>query len=515
MTYASFRRGLILSATLLCGAVHAADEAPGCKYFPIAELPLSYTGPSLQITTEGAIDGVAGPMLVDTGASFSSLTRTATERRGLGLGTSGNYAVGVGGVSRLYQLRVREFAVGPVKTRGFMAVIGDTGSPPAFDAVIGAPFLLQADVELHLSEKKMRFLRSRGCDASSFLGYWDGDIFVIPFERQDDKSSNPHFIVEVNGAKIEAIIDTGAVHSVMSSRAARKAGLAFGAAGDIKLGNASGVGRDRAPVWGAKATLKIGDETVENAEIGIIDDDSREFDYDLLLGDDFLRAHRVLFAMSQKKLYISYVGGEPFKHRTSLEPWLLREAEGGNPDAQLRLASIYRNGDGTAKDPALAEAWLQKAIAAGSPQARLQLGQRLMSEGRYGEAAAQLRDALDKLPAERNGALSLYTARLHAGQADLGKRELEAAFARSNGDDWPRPVADFYLGRIDQAKLLKLAAEDERFGRQRTCSASAYMIELYRARGDKAQEDAARAERRAQCAPPTQTTSAKTKGDKE
>lgn len=513
MTYTSFRRGLILSATLLCSSVQAADEASGCKYFPIAELPLSYTGPALQITTEGAIDGVAGPMLVDTGASFSSLTRTATERRGLGLGTSGSYAVGVGGVSRLYQLRVREFAVGPVKTRGFMSVIGDTGSPPAFDAIIGASFLLQTDVELQLAEKKMRFLRSQGCDADSFLGYWDGDIFVIPFERQDNKSSNPHFIVEVNGAKIEAIIDTGAVNTVMSSRGARKAGLGFGAAGDVKLGNASGVGRDRAPVWGAKARLKIGGETVENAEIGIIDDDSRESGYDLVLGDDFLRAHRVLFAMSQKKLYISYVGGEPFKHHTSLEPWLVREAEGGNPDAQLRLASIYRNGYGTAKDPKLAEAWLQKAIAAGSPHAKLELGHRLMSEGRYGEAAVQLRDALDKLPAERTGALWLYTARLQSGQADLGKQELEAAFARGNVDDWPRPVADFYLGRIDQAKLLKLAADDERLAKQRTCSATSYVTELYRARGEQQQADAAHASWRAQCAPPKQTASANQKGD--
>lgn len=489
-----------MSTVLLCSTARA-DQAPGCKYFPIAELPLRYTGPALQVTIDGSIDGVPGPMLVDTGASFTMLTRTGTERRGLGLGTTGNAAQGVGGVSRLYQVRLREFAVGPVKTgQANMWVLGDMGSAPSYDAIIGAPFLLQTDLELSLAEKKMRFLRSKGCDDTSFLAYWDGDIFEIPFERYEAKSANPHFTVEVNGTKIEAIIDTGAVNTSISARGAKKAGLNLGAAGAVRIGNAIGAGRDRVPVWGTKATLKIGSETVENAEIGVMDDDGRESSYDLLLGDDFLRAHRVLFAMSQKKLYISYVGGEPFRHRITVEPWLLREAESGNPDAQLRLASIYRNGTGVAKDPKLADSWMLKAAASGSPQAKLQLGRQLMSARRFDEASTHLRQALDKLPAERTGALWLYTARLQAGQADLARRELEAAFDRSSGDDWPRPVADFYLGRLDQSRLLKLAAEDERLARQRTCSAAGYITELYRARGEQQQADAAHETWRAQCA---------------
>jgi hypothetical protein len=33
---------------------------------------------------------------------------------------------------------------------------------------------------------------------------------------------------------------------------------------------------------------------------------------DVVLGADFLRAHRILFAMSQHRLYMSYLGGDPF-----------------------------------------------------------------------------------------------------------------------------------------------------------------------------------------------------------
>jgi hypothetical protein len=36
---------------------------------------------------------------------------------------------------------------------------------------------------------------------------------------------------------------------------------------------------------------------------------------DMLLGADFLRTHRILFAMSQDRLYMSYLGGDPFPPR--------------------------------------------------------------------------------------------------------------------------------------------------------------------------------------------------------
>lgn len=504
---------LILSAAVLCTSAHAADDGDSCHYIQVAELPLRYTGPSLQLTTDGTIDGVPGPMLVDTGAAFSSLSRTGTEKRGLWLSGTGRYANGIGGLSRLYTTKLREFSIGPAKTgKVQMWVVGDTGSAPTFDAIVGAPFLLQADMELSLAEKKMRFIRGEGCDDKSFLGYWGGQIFEIPFERHTDDSPNPHFTVEVNGQKMEAMIDSGAHATSITARAAKRAGLELGAPGSMRLGHSVGVGSERVPTWGTRAKLKIGAETVENAEIGVIETD-RPTGVELLLGDDFLRAHRVLFAMSQKKLYISYVGGEPFKHRRALEPWLVQEAESGNADAQLVLASIYGNGTGVPRDLQQADTWLQKAAASGSPEANLQLGRKLMIQRQFDEAATRLRGALDKLPAERNGALWLYLVRLQSGQPDLGRQELEKAFARSDSDDWPRPVADFFLDRIDQARLLKLAADDARLASQRTCSATGHMIELYRARDDKAHADPAIASWREQCAPPRQMASAKPKGD--
>ena len=90
----------------------------------------------------------------------------------------------------------------------------------------------------------------------------------------------------------------------------------------------------------------------------------------MLLGADFLRAHRVLFAMSQNRLYISYLGGDVFS----------RAARASNrgcsrkPTAAMRTPSSrwpasYRNGSGVAGDAALAGAWLEKAAQQGHPPA--------------------------------------------------------------------------------------------------------------------------------------------------
>jgi predicted aspartyl protease len=501
MTAQSFARGLCALAALLATTGARADDArPRCEYTQLAELPLYYTGTSLQVTTNGTINGKPAIMLVDTGASSVSLTRPLVERLDLQLNMTGQYSEGFGGLSRIYSARLDEFAVGPAKSaRGWFRVISDTGATPQFDAIAGAPFLLQADMELALAEKKMRFFRGKNCQ-NAFLGYWGGDIFEIPFtSRMDDRSRNPHFTIEVNGKEMDAVIDSGSSTSSIMASAAKRAGLKLDAPGSERLGTVVGVGSDKVDHWSAVVeTLRIGGEVIHDARIGVMETEAIA---DVFLGDDYLRAHRVLFAMGRRKLYISYLGGDPFKQRTSIEPWMLQEAESGNADAQYVLSNYYRAGRGVPKDLALADSWLRKAAAAGHPQANLQYGFALLAAHHPGEAVPRLRLALDKLPNERFGALSLYLARLQTGEPDLGKRELETAFARGERDDWPAPIAQFYLGRIDSAALLEAARKDNKLAQERTCSATSLMAALYEAKGDKANADAMRASRQAACKP--------------
>lgn len=488
-----------LAVLTLSACALPAIAADACKYVQLAKLPLQYTGLALQVTTSGSIDHVPATLLVDTGAWQSVLTRTGTERRNMTLRATGRYARGVGGAAQLYEARVKEFSTGiSTGNNGTMPVLTDFGSPPAYDAIIGAPFLFQADVEISLATKELRFFRPTNCQ-DSFLAYWSEDAVVIPF-NMGFNSAQPHFTVTINGTKMTAMIDTGAATSSVTLRAAKRAGLRLDAPGVTRAGVAYGVGERRAPQWRTNfASFEIGEETVRNAEIAVVDYES---DVDVLLGNDFLRSHRVLFAMSQKKLYLSYLGGEPFGQRRTLEPWVVAEADAGNADAQMALANLYLQGKLVAKDAARGQALMEQAAKGGNPYANIMSGRQMAQRGLAAEGAARIRAGLDKLPSNRGAALWLYLARLQAGQPELAARELTEHFARNQEGEWPGPIASFYLGKISAEALLKEAAANGASAHPRTCLALVAMSEWHEARGEKELSAALTARVKTQCPAP-------------
>jgi predicted aspartyl protease len=476
-----------LLAILLSGLAQAADTPQNCTYTELGSLPLRYVGESLVPAVDGTINGVPAAMLVDTGASDTSLTMNGATRRDLTLHLTGTWVEGIGGGALLYRTRAKEFSIGPIhhNYRTELTVIGSMSYTPAFDAILGAPFLLQTDLELDLRAKRMSFFRARDCDKTTLL-LWKEETVMLPFERSDDPEANPHFTVVVNGKNMDAIIDSGAHRSVMTLKAARRAGIDVNGPGAIRIGDVGGVGTDRAPHWIAPVkTVQFGDEAISNVEIGVIDPQGAR-DFDLLLGQDFLRAHRVLFAMSQKKLYIAYLGGDVFTRGTGLEPWMRAEADAGSGDAQYALATMYEEGWGVEPDRKQALSWLDKAAAAGQPNAVLAVGRRQMLDGHLDKAIPQLRRALDQLPAHRFGPLWLYVARVRNGEAAMAQSELATALKRQKEDGWPAPIADYYLGKTSAERLLKEAGKDTQFAHERTCTARSYMAELHEARGETA-----------------------------
>ena len=310
------RYALIFLLSTLAGAALAEDAK--CQYAPVAQMPIRIVGPAMVPVIDGSINGRPAVMLVDTGATGSALTKFAAERRGLPLDATGKYSYGFGGASVRYSARVNDFAAGPAHSgKTSMPVIGNMSRTPPFDAIVGAEFLLQADMEMMLAEHQLKFYRPHGC-TDTFLAYWDKDAMEIPFAMSTAENLNPRFTVEVNGKKMLAMIDSGAHATLIYHNAAELAGVKTDSVGVTKVGSLGGIGDERVASWRATFdTFTVGSETIKNAEIEIIDAAStgkRTFP-DVVLGRDFLRAHRVLFAMSQQRLYISYTGGEVFEKR--------------------------------------------------------------------------------------------------------------------------------------------------------------------------------------------------------
>lgn len=313
---------LVLATSLLlgCGAALAAGDAGACRYVPVAKLPLVFGRSPLPLVT-GSLQGEPATLLVDTGAYTTLLTRTGVERLGIPIHASGNYTSGVGGNAVVYAARLRDFAIGPVHSGPIvLPVLGNSTKLP-FDAIFGADSMRKLDMELALKEKFVQFFEPNGCD-DTFLAYWDKDAMEIPFGGTEMEPNKPRFIVELNGKKLEAMIDSGATTTAVTREVAERMGLRLDSPDAPKAGYAVGAGDAKSATWWANFdSLVIGSETIRNARLGILDmpPQGDRGHADIVFGDDFLRAHRVLFANSQKRLYISYLGGEVFTRRAAPE----------------------------------------------------------------------------------------------------------------------------------------------------------------------------------------------------
>lgn len=305
-------------ALLLPTLSHAAGDAGTCRYEPVAKLDIHFSERTFRPIVDGSVNGVPVRMLVDTGAYETKLAQSSAERLGLTLRATGRYSTGIGGYAINYVTNVDDFALGGTHTgKTRMPVVGGDDSGRDRDLIVGANYLLQTDMELALADRYLRFFRASGCD-DAYLAYWSSDAMEIPFAGLIPRTNQPLVTVELNGVKLKALLDTGATETVVTRRGAELAGVRVDGVGVVKASRIAGIGDERLDSWNADfKSFAIGDETVRNPRLRIADDfpQGRMIEFDVVLGADFLRAHRVLFAMSQQRLYLSYLGGELFGAR--------------------------------------------------------------------------------------------------------------------------------------------------------------------------------------------------------
>ena len=326
----AFAIGSILyGAAFPLRAADAPPEPPHCRYVNLKAMPVTFAHERLII--DAAINDQPIKMFVDTGATHTVLTQHGAERLALPL-SHARALGGLGGESRGYQTRVDKLSIGPIEgKRVTLPVFWDGILEKDLDGLVGADFLFQHDLDLSLSDQLLRFMHPLDCKETTNLAYWNHDAYVV--DMQEVLPGTDAFpigdpgrevIVMINGQKIRAKIDTGAPRSMISLAAAKRAGITPDSPGVEKLkGKGSGIGSQTRDIWRATFdSVALGDETIPHAKINISDiwgaleaDEPRKEAStlpDMLLGVDFLKKHHVLFAVSQRKFYFSYLGGGLF-----------------------------------------------------------------------------------------------------------------------------------------------------------------------------------------------------------
>ncbi len=273
--------------------------------------------------------------VLDSGAFFSLMSAATAAEFNLRLKAApyGLKLQGVGGSVSTSIATVKELTFAGALIHNVEFLVG--GSEIGGAGLIGQNFLEQWDVEYDFSEGVVRLFKPEGCKKSR-LAYW-----ITPGQHYSEMEIEPvrqarlHTIGEgyVNGQKIRVMFDTGAYTSVLSRKAAARAGINLDSPGVVEAGYSSGIGRGTVKTYLATASsFKIGDtEEIKNARLRISESDLPEGD--MLLGSDFFVSHHIFVSNSQHRLYLTYNGGPVFNLKKTPSATAAQAAEAPKDEA--------------------------------------------------------------------------------------------------------------------------------------------------------------------------------------
>ena len=307
-----------------------------CKLGKYADLPVTMVGMRPTITAQ--INGQDATFLFDSGAFYSMLSNAAAAQYGLPLSAApfGLWVMGTNGAVDTSVATVKVLTFAGVAVHNVEFLVGGTDVGGDIAGIVGQNLFRIGDVEYDLANGVIRLMRAEGC-SHTLLAYW-----LKPSETYSLMAIawptvlHPHTTGDafINGAKIRVMFDTGASTSLLSTKAAARAGVTPDSPGVVESGYSTGLGRASLKTYiGTFSSFKIGDEEIKNARLrfAALDD----LDTDMLIGADFFLSHRIYVASSQRKLFFTYNGGPVFNlgapapSKTAAEPPAVESAGGG------------------------------------------------------------------------------------------------------------------------------------------------------------------------------------------
>lgn len=371
---------IAIAAALLAGG--SAQAA--CQLERLVELPVTMAG--LRPTIPVQINGTDAVLAIDSGSFFGILSPAAALQLHLPLGPAPDHLqiAGLGGFMSYSVARVAHLRLGDVDLKDMDFVVGGNQVGANAQGLLGANVLNNADVEYDLADGVVRLMRPKGCGRDT-LAYWSaGKPYSMIGLASAGPLSAPRATAFLNGKRIQVLFDTGSPMSLLSLRAARRAGFSTTGPDVVPGGYSYGVGQGTVPTWIARfESFKLGDEEVRNTRLRVADLGNAPFD--MLIGTDFFLAHHLYVANSQQRLYFTYNGGPVF----NLAPYLPRSPS--MPPAASPSASSA--GAGATTTP---------SASAGAPGADelARQGAALAARGQYPQAIDALSQAIALAPAE-------------------------------------------------------------------------------------------------------------------
>ncbi len=333
-------RAFGVTVASVAAALSSPAAAGPCQVGRILELPVTMQG--LRPIVAAGINGRDAPFILDSGAFFSTISPGVARAFDLPLDNlpPGYRLRGIGGAADAWVTKVRQFTLAGIDIPNVQFIVG--GSEVGQTGLLGQNVLGLADVEYDLPGGAVRLFRPKDCGRVG-MAYWTGGkpSFAVDVEPLSQEQRHTIATVELDGAKLRATFDTGAPTTVISVKAAARAGIR---PGDPRLdvaGWSSGLGSRVTRGWTAPfALLRIGSEELHNIRLHVAE---LPADLDMLIGADYFVSHRIYVSNTQHRLYFTYTGGRLFDTQARLDAAAPIAVAGGRGDAAPTDAAGFAN----------------------------------------------------------------------------------------------------------------------------------------------------------------------------
>jgi len=426
-----------LSGALLLPLLSHAE----CKRAAL-DLPVTISGTRAQI--DAKINHQDVRLIVDSGAFFSLISAAKAEELKLKLGPApyGFSLKGVGGSTEQPLVGLAKvFTIANVDIPNVEFLVGGSEAGSGSSGLLGQNFLVNWNVEYDLAKGAIRLFKDTDC-SKQFLAYWVAQAQRQPYTVTNIEKVSPRYPhaighAYINGEKIKVVFDSGAAMSLLSLKAAERAGVKVDSPGVIEGGLTRGVGRNMVKSYIAPFTsFKFADgEEIKNARLRLADIDIGIAD--MLVGADFFLSHRIFIANSQGKLYFTYNGGPVFDLRPTSKPAASDQA----PDASAQTA------DAKSQEPNAKPQEPNSNPPLGIPEDAAALARRGTASAGRGDDEHALADLTRAVELSPNNPDYLY----ERGQVLLRKREPKKALDDFNAALELRP--DFISALLSRAQL--------------------------------------------------------------
>jgi tetratricopeptide (TPR) repeat protein len=392
-------------------ATVSGHAAAACQVVRYAELPVTMFGTRPLIA--GSINGMNALFVADSGAFFSTLSLESAEKFNMSLGPLpiGLEVRGAGGAADARLGTAKDFSLVGLGTGTFhniKFVVGGNAFATGSAGVIGQNVLGRADTEYDLANGFIRLFHAKDC-VNRGMAYWHGTADVAMVGIKYTSEWSPHLVgtATLNGSKIRLLFDTGGWRSLLTLKAAARAGIKPGGADVVAGGEGRGIGWRSFETWIARFdSLEVGGEEIKNARLRFGDAELPD-DADMLLGADFFLSHRIYVAESQQRIYFTYNGGLVFDLKVRDES---KEAAGSAPDAGPATAAAAQAPGASADAAALRR---RGAASAGRQD--------------FHSAIADFDQAINLDPADAQNYYQRALARWHERQPVLALADFDAA----------------------------------------------------------------------------------------